>query len=58
MPAPVVEFEYQEGVDPICGMKVDPATAKGGQVTHGGHTWSFCSRTCRDGFLKQTGAEP
>lgn len=36
--------------DPVCGMLVDPATAKGGQVTHAGTTYSFCSVRCRERF--------
>ena len=39
-----------EGVkDPVCGMTVDPATAKH-QAEHGGKTYYFCSAGCRDKF--------
>ncbi len=47
-----------EGVDPVCGMKVDPKTARGGSVTVGGTTHHFCSASCREHFLKQQGGTP
>ncbi|HEY7840835.1 MAG TPA: YHS domain-containing protein, partial [Gammaproteobacteria bacterium] len=37
-------------VDPVCGMKVDPHTAKHG-TEHGGRTYYFCSASCRQKFL-------
>ena len=37
--------------DPVCGMTVDPATAKGGTVEHEGQTYAFCSIKCREKFL-------
>ena len=36
--------------DPVCGMQVDPATAKGGEATHAGLTYHFCSTKCREKF--------
>jgi Cu+-exporting ATPase len=36
-------------VDPVCGMKVDPATARH-TVVHGGQTYYFCSDRCRAKF--------
>ena len=36
--------------DPVCGMTVDPATAKGGRVEHGGREYAFCGPRCRDKF--------
>ena len=36
--------------DPVCGMIVDPATAKGGVIVHQGHEYTFCSAGCRDKF--------
>ena len=36
--------------DPICGMPVDPATAAD-RVQHGGHTYYFCSSSCKAKFL-------
>ncbi len=39
-----------ETKDPVCGMTVDPATAKGGSFEHAGETWHFCSPKCREKF--------
>ena len=36
--------------DPVCGMKVDPATAKD-TLTHEGRTYYFCCDGCRATFL-------
>ncbi|MGQ0742635.1 MAG: heavy metal translocating P-type ATPase [Alphaproteobacteria bacterium] len=36
--------------DPVCGMSVDPATAKGGRVTHEGADYYFCSQGCAAKF--------
>ena len=35
--------------DPVCGMTVDPATARH-HSEHQGHTWHFCSARCREKF--------
>ena len=40
-----------QAVDPICGLKVDPADAP--SVTYQGHTYHFCSEQHRQSFLKQ-----
>ncbi|MCC6552443.1 MAG: heavy metal translocating P-type ATPase [Polyangiaceae bacterium] len=37
-------------VDPVCGMKVRPATAKGGSHEHAGKTYYFCNPKCRERF--------
>src|SRR5580704_16256655 len=37
-------------VDPVCGMTVDPATAKH-HHTHDGAAFSFCSARCREKFI-------
>jgi P-type Cu+ transporter len=37
-------------VDPVCGMKVDPHTAKH-RAEHRGRTYYFCSGACREKFL-------
>ncbi|MDX6771062.1 MAG: heavy metal translocating P-type ATPase [Elusimicrobiota bacterium] len=48
--------ETKEGVlDPVCGMTVDPATAKGGRHEHGGKTYHFCSASCRTRFAADPG---
>ncbi len=39
-------------VDPVCGMSVDPATAKH-SAEHGGATHHFCSARCRDKFVAE-----
>jgi len=36
--------------DPVCGMSVDPATAKH-RAEHAGHTYYFCSAGCRAKFM-------
>ena len=37
--------------DPVCGMQVDPATAKF-SAEHGGQTFYFCSAGCRTKFIE------
>ena len=37
--------------DPVCGMKVDPATAKR-SAEHGGTRYFFCSDSCHDRFVE------
>jgi Cu+-exporting ATPase len=51
-------------VDPVCGMKVDPATARF-QHSHHGHTYYFCGAGCRtkftadpDKYLNKSAAQP
>jgi copper-(or silver)-translocating P-type ATPase len=39
------EAEARTGIDPVCGMKVDPAKAAE-SVEHNGTTFHFCSRGC------------
>ncbi|KQW21934.1 haloacid dehalogenase [Afipia sp. Root123D2] len=36
--------------DPVCGMRVDPQTAKGGHFTYKDNDYSFCSQRCHDRF--------
>jgi len=36
--------------DPVCGMKVDPATTAH-HMTHAGHEHHFCSARCKDKFV-------
>jgi P-type Cu+ transporter len=38
--------------DPVCGMKVDPATAKH-RGSHDGHDYFFCSARCRERFAAE-----
>jgi len=37
-------------IDPVCGMTVDPATAKGGSVVHAGAEYHFCNPRCAEKF--------
>jgi len=37
-------------IDPVCGMKVDPATARH-RFSHAGTDYFFCSARCRDRFV-------
>ncbi|WP_291189853.1 heavy metal translocating P-type ATPase [Frateuria sp.] len=36
--------------DPVCGMSVDPLTARH-RAEHAGRTWYFCSERCRERFV-------
>jgi len=36
--------------DPVCGMLVDPATARGGSAEHAGKTYYFCNPRCAERF--------
>ena len=38
-----------EAIDPVCGMRVDPATALAHR--HGDETYYFCNSRCRDKFV-------
>ncbi|MDB5546519.1 MAG: haloacid dehalogenase, partial [Hyphomicrobiales bacterium] len=38
--------------DPVCGMQVDPATAKH-RAEHAGKTYFFCSAKCREKFIAE-----
>jgi P-type Cu+ transporter len=37
-------------IDPVCGMKIDPAKARGGSHEHGGVTYFFCGPRCNTRF--------
>jgi Cu+-exporting ATPase len=37
------------GLDPVCGMEVNPASAEA-QSEHGGQTFYFCSMECKERF--------
>ena len=45
----------QTFTDPICGMKVSPATAAG-KIERNGETYYFCSNGCREKFAAQNSA--
>lgn len=36
--------------DPVCGMNIDPKTAKGGSTTFNGETYYFCNPKCKTKF--------
>jgi Cu+-exporting ATPase len=38
--------------DPVCGMAVDPVSAKH-KAEHGGTTYYFCSTGCHDKFVAE-----
>ncbi len=42
-------------LDPVCGMTIDPNTAKGGSYEHKGATYHFCSPKCRERFAAGPG---
>src|SRR5579885_1839725 len=42
----------QMAVDPVCGMQVDPHTAKHRADYHG-HTYYFCNPKCREKFVAE-----
>ena len=42
-------------VDPVCGMMVDPASAKGGRHVHEGVSYFFCNPKCRERFAADPG---
>src|SRR5690348_15832881 len=37
-------------IDPVCGMKVDPVSPRGGTHVHDGRTYAFCNPRCREKF--------
>ena len=51
----------QDVIDPVCGMKVSPQTAKA-KAEHDGRTWYFCCDGCRAKFEaaphKYDGSQP
>src|ERR1700759_3864338 len=51
--ANLAEAPRELAKDPVCGMSVDPATAKH-RAEHNGQTVFFCSSRCREKF----GADP
>jgi xanthine dehydrogenase accessory factor len=49
-PAPALEAEPLQAIDPICGMTVTIAGARH-LAEHAGRTWYFCCGGCRERFL-------
>lgn len=44
------ETTASEVIDPVCGMKVDPKSAKGGASEYKGQTYYFCNPKCKTKF--------
>ena len=42
-----------QATDPVCGMKVDPKQARGGQHTYHGTTYYFCNPKCQARFAAE-----
>ncbi|MBL8861182.1 MAG: heavy metal translocating P-type ATPase [Planctomycetes bacterium] len=58
--APMSTIPAHEGpaprlLDPVCGMRVDPRTARGGTLVHAGVEHAFCSPGCRTRFEADPG---
>jgi len=51
-PNPVTELTASRASDPVCGMSVDPAKARG-KAQHGGETYYFCSPGCMHRFMSE-----
>ena len=47
---PQLAAEGTRSKDPVCGMMVDPAAARGGSHAHKGKTYFFCNPRCRERF--------
>jgi Cu+-exporting ATPase len=47
---PAADAGGKTATDPVCGMKVDPASARA-SAEHGGTTYYFCCAGCRDKFV-------
>jgi Cu+-exporting ATPase len=52
LPMGLAEAESGLAKDPVCGMSVDPATAKH-KAEHAGATYYFCSAGCRGKFVAE-----
>jgi len=51
-PANPAPSDHGRAIDPVCGMAVDPTTAKH-MADHGGRRWFFCSARCRERFVAE-----
>ncbi len=49
------ETASRMSIDPVCGMEVDPKTARH-TYKHRGETYSFCAEGCKTAFEKDPGA--
>lgn len=60
-----IETQDERVIDPVCGMKIDPKTAKGGKTVFEGKEYFFCNPKCKTKFdadphvyLHKTSAAP
>lgn len=44
------QHSHESAIDPVCGMKVNPASPKGGESDFEGKTYFFCNPKCRTKF--------
>jgi Cu+-exporting ATPase len=51
-PASGATLEVEKVIDPVCGMKVNPETAKH-RFEHQGQVFHFCSGKCREQFIAE-----
>jgi Cu+-exporting ATPase len=56
LPAMRRDPEPDAALDPVCGMRVDPARPRGGSTAHAGTPYFFCSTRCREKFAADPGA--
>jgi P-type Cu+ transporter len=49
VPNQLIEQEASMGLDPVCGMELNPASAEA-QSEWGGQTFYFCSARCKETF--------
>ena len=49
------DMSLSSDLDPVCGMRVDPAHPKGGIHVHAGKTYGFCNPRCRERFAADPG---
>ena len=52
LPTSSAEAKSSLAKDPVCGMSVDPATAKH-KAEHAGAAYYFCSAGCREKFIAE-----
>ncbi|RYZ09065.1 MAG: heavy metal translocating P-type ATPase [Myxococcales bacterium] len=50
---PPLAAEPVRAIDPVCGMKVNPAAPRGGSFEHAGTAYHFCNPRCREKFAAE-----
>jgi Cu+-exporting ATPase len=43
-------MDHESSIDPVCGMTVEPTTARGGSASYEGKAYYFCCPSCREKF--------